>query len=328
MGDVAVASRLVRAPGGAAAAAGGGGGGGGAPVGGGSAPGRAVARRNVEGSFRGGDGSLYLLGVRKLLKARTQSWEEQKSALVEAGLWLDALALALNYFEHTASVVGQAPYVVEEVREEVALLLVQYASLNFAYGSSTSPGRFKLLGDICIYFCTVIEKPLILFGDLFPRFQTAGQESLFLDLLERFILSGQLTFLAPEVLEAFVERRARAAAEGEAVAAVGGGAATAEAEGGGGGRAAGVRRAERCLLLMDPHAVAVAPLTSVCKRWGMYSALAFHYTRGIGDFVSPFSVMLGAVKKFADGGAALLQDEGYCDPAALAMLVCLFLDYR
>ena len=132
------------------------------------------------------------------------------------------------------------------------------------------------------------------------------------------------------MLEAFVERRARAAAEEGAVAVAGGGAAAAEAEVGGGerrGRAAGVWRAERCLLLMDPHAVAVAPLTAVCKRWGMYSALAYHYTRGIGDFVSPLSVLLGAVSKFADSDAAAKQEEGFCDPRELAMLVCLYLDY-
>ena len=275
---------------------------------------RPVARRCVENSFRGGDGSLYLVGVRCLLKARTQSWEEQKNALVEAGLWLDALALALNYFEQTASAVGQSPHVVEEVREEVGLILVQYASLNFAYGSSTSPGRFKLLGDICIYFCTVIAKPDILFGDLFQRFKGAGQEALFLDLLEPFILAGKLTFLDAEVLAAFVAHCVRS--EG------------------------GATRAERCVLCMDPAAVAdhLHSLTGVCKRWGMYSALAYHYTRGIGDYFSPLNAMMGAVSRCYDaaqeGEAAeavlsptTKSEEAHCDPRALAMKACLYLDY-
>ena len=53
--------------------------------------------------------------------------------------------------------------------------------------------------------CQSIKRLDLLFGDIFTRFQGSGQQGLFLELLEPFILNDKLMSLNPAVMQAFVE---------------------------------------------------------------------------------------------------------------------------
>jgi hypothetical protein len=94
-----------------------------------------------------------------------------------------------------------------------------------------------MLGVCCITYCLLIERTDILFNELFDKFsatfnkqagfakkeeeeETRQEEEwdgdgcgLFLELLEPFILSNQLTVLPPEITQLFVQHYAHKAAQ-------------------------------------------------------------------------------------------------------------------
>lgn len=50
-------------------------------------------------AFRACEGRLYLLGRQELRAVRVQGWSQRVESLVQAGEWLEALAVALDHFE-------------------------------------------------------------------------------------------------------------------------------------------------------------------------------------------------------------------------------------
>lgn len=50
-------------------------------------------------AFRACEGRLYLLGRQELRAVRVQSWSRRVESLVQAGEWLEALAVALDHYE-------------------------------------------------------------------------------------------------------------------------------------------------------------------------------------------------------------------------------------
>ena len=71
-------------------------------------------------AFRACEGRLYLLGRQELRAVRVQGWSQRVDSLVQAGEWLEALAVALDHYEqkvlpaeHAASAtasIAVAPY--------------------------------------------------------------------------------------------------------------------------------------------------------------------------------------------------------------------------
>jgi hypothetical protein len=66
-------------------------------------------------------------------------------------------------------------------------------------------GHYNLIASVCIDYCVAISRTDLLFGPIFDRFQREGRLSVFLELLEPYILNDKLHFLKPVVMQAFVE---------------------------------------------------------------------------------------------------------------------------
>ena len=56
-------------------------------------------RGTYHNAFRACEGRLYLLGRQELRAVRVQGWSQRVESLVQAGEWLEALAVALDHFE-------------------------------------------------------------------------------------------------------------------------------------------------------------------------------------------------------------------------------------
>lgn len=59
----------------------------------------AAAVGTYHNAFRACEGRLYLLGRQELKTVRVQGWSQRVDSLVQAGEWLEALAVALDHYE-------------------------------------------------------------------------------------------------------------------------------------------------------------------------------------------------------------------------------------
>ena len=100
----------------------------------------------------------------------------------------------------------------------------------------------------------------VLFDDVYHAFQKASRNDVYMDLLEPYILTDKLKRLAPEVLQAFVQRFRE---NGKLV------------------------NVERCMLHLDPTALDFNMLTRLLKTHRLHSATYRIYVEGLGDFVAP-----------------------------------------
>lgn len=64
-----------------------------------AAPSPPAALGTYHNAFRACEGRLYLLGRQELRAVRVQGWSQRVESLVQAGEWLEALAVALDHFE-------------------------------------------------------------------------------------------------------------------------------------------------------------------------------------------------------------------------------------
>ena len=137
-------------------------------------------------------------------------------------------------------------------------------------------------------FCIAVDILDVLFDDVYHAFQKASRSDVYLDLLEPYILTDKLKRLAPEVLQAFVQRFRE---NGKLV------------------------NVERCMLHLDPTALDFNMLTRLLKTHRLHSATYRIYVEGLGDFVAPLEIALDACHEGVDvrhrGGQALLYAR-YC----------------
>lgn len=179
------------------------------------------------------------------------------------------------------------------VSERVAELLMDYVRLAIANAPSSSSSshhnpfrpstlklekagmkkldlsksHYEMLAGVCIEFCATIGRKDILFGEVFRRFQEAQQSDVFVELLEPYILSGQLSIIAREVLENFVSVYAKRNQ---------------------------VARIEKCFLHMKVKELNLDSVLNLCHQHGLYSSLIYIYNAGLNDFTTPIDLLLNA----------------------------------
>jgi len=249
---------------------------------------------------RASGGLMYVLGTNELATVRLQPWPARVEALVDAGEWLEALALALDSV--TRSDDGASPQVAEPaedglvvpfglampcaepaptadellavavLRRYVRLALENAPSSSVLESEATSNRKpldlarshFQMLGGVCVEFCVALKRLDVLFGDIYISFQALGRSDVFLELLEPHINAKKLRRLAPEVMAAFV---AHFGARGGLVAV------------------------ERCLLHLEISALDFDMLISLLRRHRLYTAMFRLYSVGLDDYVSALEVL-------------------------------------
>ncbi|CAN0503248.1 unnamed protein product, partial [Ectocarpus sp. 12 AP-2014] len=122
-------------------------------------------------------------------------------------------------------------------------------------GGAGSPGgprinlahsHFQMLAGVCAEFCAVTGRLDMLFGQIFQAFRARGQQGVFLDTLEPYVLMGKLKTLSPEVISAFIDRCQSA---GDMIAA------------------------ERLVLRLEPRSLELETTLPLLRGHRLYSAL-------------------------------------------------------
>ncbi len=274
-----------------------------------------VSATTFQNSIRYSDDRLLVLCKNELKCISVVGARKRISSLEQDGEWLEALALALDYYDSAVVSLedrrrdpsrkrdlSRHPDLFrakgdDDEEEWLAKLLVRYLNLAVENapgvshiptsarvsnngGNDLSRSHYQMLAGVCVEFCSVTRKPELLFGPVFQRFQSAGFSSIFFDVLEPYVLNDKIPYISAEAMSYFVEHCKITK---------------------------GISTVERCLLHMDCSIMDFDTILSLLRRNAMYTALFYVYNNGLDDYVSPLEVVLNKVFDDADKGSALLK---------------------
>jgi len=269
-----------------------------------------------QNSIRSNDERLLVLCQEELKCVSIVEAKKRITALEEDGEWLEALAVALDHYENTVNSqedrrrssdfridLSKHPEFLAATKNDddewISRLLMRY--LNLAVDNAPeSPvdehgllsfngsqaiidlaqSHFQMLAGVCVEFCVVTRRLDLLFGQIFERFQSVGFTSVFLDVLEPYILNDKLSYIAPEAMSYFVNH-CRATN--------------------------GLATVERCLLHMDVRIMDFDSILSLLKKNQMYSALFYVMNQGLDEFIAPLEFLLDNLFDTADAGITMAR---------------------
>jgi hypothetical protein len=269
-----------------------------------------------QNSFRACDNRLLLLCQEELKTVSIVGARPRISGLENDGEWLEALALALDHYENTIKSqedrrrdpIGTRDLSKHpgfrnengrtEDEEWIAKLLIRYLNVAVENAPETkaldhapeiansqaelAKSHFQMLAGVCVEFCLVTKRLDLLFGPIFRRFHSAGFLTVFLDVLEPYILNDKLDYIAPEAMMHFVEH-CRASN--------------------------GIATVERCLLHMDVTIMDFDSILTLLRANDMYSALFYVYNQGLNDYTTPLEILCEKIFDSADTIGELVNER-------------------
>ena len=129
---------------------------------------------------------------------------------------------------------------------------------------------FEGLVGTCVRACLATGDVDWLFDDLYERYERNGIESIFLERIEPFVLSGSVHALPPSVSQRLIaihEERGQYEA------------------------------AQRIIWHVDPEYLDINQALGLCQRQKLYDALIYVYTRSMHDFIAPIVELLVLLRR-------------------------------
>ncbi|GAB7347411.1 hypothetical protein MBLNU459_g4336t1 [Dothideomycetes sp. NU459] len=223
-------------------------------------------------SFRVYKGRIFLLGNADVSIGNVSNWADRLTALLEHGDNITAIRLARSYYtgESGGVTVGlpenaQARHAVVHER----LLELMEASVKYVFSDEYERGPLRELISECFDSCLVMDEQSYLFDELYEPFKDAGQELLFLEVLEGYIMDDEVTSLPPPVVKDLVDSFVK---KGQ------------------------VSHLEELLCRLDPRTFDIDQITTLCKNYHLYDALIFVWNEALSDYVTPMIDLLSIVR--------------------------------
>ncbi|KAK9788705.1 hypothetical protein WJX73_001767 [Symbiochloris irregularis] len=257
---------------------------------------------------------LLCLTTQGMVTARMLGWQERMAVLRGLSMWEAALSLGLSIFaaaqgsaeetiptnsdggsQNGASAVPRggpkAAWRCEgsgAATEGVIGRLVQslMSLLDGGLGSDQDDEEQALrAAGTAIHVALTLGQEEVLWQEVFPRFVRGGRVGPFMQALIPCILSGTLTSLAPEVVQALVEH---CVSTGQ------------------------VDTVERCVLRLNIASLDINQVARLSRQHALYSALTFIYTHALDDFVAPIAEFVAAISSVQqlDDSDAAAKDTG------------------
>ncbi|KAJ2796998.1 hypothetical protein H4R20_005348, partial [Coemansia guatemalensis] len=161
-----------------------------------------------------------LCGASSIYTGRLLSWAERLELLEEQGQFIAAITLATGFYQgRTGQVVVGLPRsrrpgdasqkrLQTLVGSRLAELMRSALRTTFTTdrGYPIGDSEAQALASICIEACLALGNMQTLFGDVFEFYASnSSRQRVFLETIEPFILSGEITHLPPQVLNAMVD---------------------------------------------------------------------------------------------------------------------------
>lgn len=129
---------------------------------------------------------------------------------------------------------------------------------------------FEGLARVCAEACIALGDLMILFEELFDRYEENGIEGIFVEQMEEFIVSGRIHTLPTPIVQRLLSYR------------------VAHEE---------YDLAERIIWHVDPMCLDLDQALSICLNHRLYAALIYVYNRAIGDYVAPLVDLMELLKR-------------------------------
>ncbi|KNC49274.1 uncharacterized protein AMSG_05269 [Thecamonas trahens ATCC 50062] len=233
--------------------------------------------------------TAFLLGMGGLYKAAVLTWAERVQGLAQRGKFVSALRLATAFYRGTgAAAVGlplphDSPQAKATIAKLIAELLVAYVELfNAALAAEAGAGletKVSALTSLVVETCVLIRATDKLLPQLYEACCTEAlvrdlesgellspRETL-LQTLEPYLLDGRLRSLAPVLMHDFVELYAKLGK---------------------------LQIVSRCILNMDLPSLDFHQVVTLCRSAGLWEALIYVFTAGLGDYLAPLDDMFRA----------------------------------
>ena len=238
-------------------------------------------------SYRVYKGRTFLLGYNDLTVGTLSNWADRLLALMEAGDHIAAIRLATDYYAGSANNVTVGLPDDNKVRRGLVkerLLAMISASLDYTFSQhdDSRDARLRELATVCFDACVSMEETDYLFGRVFDMFEDVEEDAIFISTLEPYVLDGDIKSIPPEIVKSLVSHFI---SENQAA------------------------RLEELLCRLDPHSFDLDQMTLLCKQHGLYDALIYIWSQGLGDFVTPLIELLSLVRMLLDQ----FEDEEYAD---------------
>lgn len=215
------------------------------------------------------------------------SWADQILQLVEAGSLTEAINLTTTYWFGRADLETIGLPSEDIMRQELVkpkLKEIMLASLEYIFSDRRMQdathfdpdGRgvdrtelFEGFVRSCAGACIAIGEPEFVFDHIFEHYQENGIENIFLEQIEPFILSSEISVLPVSVVQRLIDLREERGA---------------------------FETIEQIIWHVDPFCLDINQVLAICSREQLYDALAYVYTQAMGDFVGPVVEFLQLIR--------------------------------
>ena len=225
-------------------------------------------------SFRAYKGRLFLLGFNEVSFGTLSNWADRLLALMEDGNYIGAIRLATGYYTGetdrvTVGLPEDDSRRHQMVQEKLSGMIL--ASLKYCLHKK-DPNRSEIdvqqlgvLATDCITACIKMDDFDLLFDEVYPWYQEGTSESVFLEKLEPFINSEEISTLPPSMLKDLVQHYTARDLNSQL---------------------------EEIICHLDPHTMDIDQITALCKKNRLYDALLYVWNQGLGDYTTLLNDLL------------------------------------
>ncbi|MCJ1334773.1 Vacuolar protein sorting-associated protein 8 [Bachmanniomyces sp. S44760] len=220
-------------------------------------------------SFKAYKGRLFLLGFNDITVGTLSNWADRLLALMEHGNFVGAVQLATSYYNGNSEKVTIGLPDNEESRHTLVqekLLEMMLASLRYAFGKNREADRrrssdqeLEALAAACFAACISMYDMEFLFEDVYPWYAEGEAQSLFLEILESHITRAEVTSVPPSVLKDLTQYFVEKGQD---------------------------HRLEEIFCRLDPQAMDIDQITSLCRSHRLYEALLYVWCQALGDYTT------------------------------------------
>ncbi|XP_044183572.1 vacuolar protein sorting-associated protein 8 homolog isoform X3 [Acropora millepora] len=239
------------------------------------------------------NGQLLLLGVKSVHVLTLRSWQDRIEVFVKQNNFLDALELALSFYNGTAMAVvglaGNKEQKTAEIAGQIEELLLAFVDITvFVSCPKTKDVEelktyFKEMVPVFIKYCIAIKNMDLLFREIYDKFcEDPVGKVVFLESLEPHILSDKLTSLSPIVMKEFIEHYQQQNK---------------------------LREVESCLMHLDVTNLDIHQMVKLCWAHGLFDAIFYVYNRGMHDYTTPLEDLINVLKNTVQSGQLVLGSD-------------------
>lgn len=226
-------------------------------------------------SFRAYKGRLFVLGVNDISIGSLSNWADRLLAMLEAGDFIGAIRLATSYFSGDGEKVTIGLPEDDKSRHAAVrekLVEMMSASLRYAFGQNQQAGtgqlddsQLKELAIACAAAAMGIGDTTFLFDEIFAWYDDHDKATIFLDVLEPYILDGQITSIPPIAFKPLIDHYMTTHTP---------------------------TSLEEIICRLETSTIDIDQVTSLCKTYNLYDAYIYVWTGALGDYVGPIEDLL------------------------------------